>query len=128
MAIDWTQYPSFTADEFRCSHTGLVEVQESFLAKLQALRDDFGKPMPINSGYRHPSHPIEARKPEPGAHASGRACDVRVQGADAYRLIALATRYGFTGIGINQKGSGRFIHLDDLQHEPHRPRPWVWSY
>jgi hypothetical protein len=32
---------------------------------------------------------------------------------------------GFTGIGVQQKGSRRFIHLDVLQNPP---RPNVWSY
>ncbi|KZX61306.1 peptidase M15A [Alcanivorax sp. HI0033] len=98
------------------------------MEKLQALRTEYGKPMTVTSGYRHPTHPIEARKASPGAHASGRAADIAVQGGDALKLIELALKHGFTGIGVNQKGDGRFIHLDDLKHEPGRPRPWVWSY
>jgi hypothetical protein len=37
---------------------------------------------------------------------------------------------GFTGIGIQQTGEGRFIHLVDIQPEDefHVPRPWIWSY
>jgi len=37
----------------------------------------------------------------------------------------LALELGFTGIGVQQKGTGRFPHLDTLE-EP--PRPNVWSY
>ena len=33
----------------------------------------------------------------------------------------------FTGIGIQQKGSGRFIHLDMAPAEQ-LPRPMIWSY
>jgi len=35
---------------------------------------------------------------------------------------------GFTGIGINQKGTGRFLHLDLLPNLLLHPRPTVWSY
>ena len=34
----------------------------------------------------------------------------------------------FTGIGVNQKGDSRFIHIDDIESTQKRPRPWVWSY
>ena len=125
---EWGRWPNFSAAEFRCQHTGADGMDATFMDRLQALRADFGKPMVISSGYRDPSHPIEAAKPQPGAHASGRACDVRVEGGEALELVALAYRHGFTGIGVQQKGGGRFIHLDDLPHAPNRPRPWIWSY
>jgi len=47
-----------------------------------------------------------------------------VSRAQAHRLLVLACAAGFTGIGVAQKGNGRFIHLDDLQEG----RPAVWSY
>ena len=81
--------------------------------------------MRVTSGYRCPQHPIEAKKAAPGAHASGCAVDIGVEGQDAHRLLKLAFAAGFTGIGVQQKGSGRFIHLDTLEGGP---RPNVWSY
>jgi len=96
-----------------------------FLSKLQALRMAYGAPMRITSGYRCSEHPIEAKKMKPGAHASGCACDVAVDGQQAHQLLKLAFELGFTGIGVNQKTSGRFIHLDTLTEAP---RPNVWSY
>ena len=68
---------------------------------------------------------IEAAKATPGAHASGQAADVACNGQEAYKLLKLALELGFTGIGVNQKGGGRFIHLDTLTQPP---RPNVWSY
>jgi uncharacterized protein YcbK (DUF882 family) len=97
----------------------------AFMAKLQALRMAYGKPMRITSGFRCAQHPIEAKKMKPGAHASGCACDVAVDGQQAYHLIRHALQLGFTGIGVNQKTSGRFIHLDMLEEAP---RPNIWSY
>ena len=123
--IDWSKYQNFTKREFDCSHCGKNEMQPDFLQKLQALRSVYGKPMRITSGYRCPAHPIEAKKAKPGAHASGCACDIGIDGPDAHRLLKLAFAAGFTGIGVQQKGSGRFIHLDTLEGGL---RPNVWSY
>jgi len=123
--MDWKKYPNFTAAEFACSHCGANEVKESLLEKLQVLRTKYGKPMKITSGYRCPKHPIEAKKTAPGAHASGLACDVGVTGGEAHEILKLAFELGFTGIGVQQKGTGRFIHLD-LMTSPNRPT--VWSY
>jgi zinc D-Ala-D-Ala carboxypeptidase len=125
--MDWTRWPNFGPDEFRCKHTGHLKMHAGFMDRLQKLRTAYGKPMRITSGYRDPLHPIEAAKDKPGAHSTGRACDVGVQGADALRLVALAVQLGFTGIGVQQKGSVRFIHLDDLSG-PEWPRPNIWSY
>ena len=123
--MDWRLYPNFSASEFNCSHCGKNEMTPEFLSKLQALRMAYGAPMRITSGYRCSEHPIEAKKMKPGAHASGCACDVAVDGQQAHRLLKLAFELGFTGIGVNQKTSGRFIHLDTLTEAP---RPNVWSY
>ena len=126
--MDWDAYPNFSEAEFRCKHTGKCEMDPEFMARLQRLRNAYGKPMSITSGYRDRTHPIEARKGSGGAHTYGRACDVAVQGADAVRLVELALLYGFTGIGVQQKGGGRFIHLDDLTLHDNFPRPTIWSY
>jgi len=52
--------------------------------------------------------------------------DILIQGLDAFRLVKIALALGFTGLGVKQKSTGRFLHLDDLQ-QPH-PRPRIWSY
>jgi zinc D-Ala-D-Ala carboxypeptidase len=123
--MDWSRYSNFKADEFKCSHCGDNEIKEELLDKLQALRSRYGKPMRITSGYRCPRHPIEAAKSAPGPHSSGLACDVGVEGADAHKLLGLALDAGFKGIGVQQKGTGRFLHLD-LLNAPNRPT--LWSY
>lgn len=98
-----------------------------FMERLENLRADFGRAMPVTSGYRCPLHDAEIGGR--GAHPTGHAVDVHVTGADAYRLVALAARHGMTGIGINQRGemAQRLVHLDDLAGA-HFPRPRVWTY
>ena len=126
--MDWGKYKNFTADEFKCSHCGLNEMKPEFMDRFQQLRNAYNKPMKITSGYRCPKHPIEAAKPKPGAHSTGLAADVGIQGAEAHRLLQLALELGFTGVGVQQKGTGRFLHLDTISNQPDSPRPTVWSY
>jgi zinc D-Ala-D-Ala carboxypeptidase len=123
--MDWSKYPNFKAAEFKCSHCGKNEMKPDFMAKLQALRTTYGKPMRVTSGYRCPQHPTEAKKAAPGSHPSGCAVDIGVEGADAHRLLTLAMAAGFTGIGVQQKDTGRFLHLDTLTTGV---RPTIWSY
>lgn len=123
--MDWSKYPNFSEAEFRCKHCGKVNMDPDFLSRLQAVRTAYGKPLVVTSGYRCPEHPIEAKKPNPGAHSMGKAADVAVRGTDAYLVLKLAIEQGFTGIGINQKGPGRYLHLDTSTKAP---RPNIWSY
>ena len=116
---DWSKYPNFSKSEFDCQETGENDMQPRFLEMLQSLRDRYGKPMTITSGYRSPNHSTERKKAKPGTHAQGIAADIYVTGPDKYRLVKLAFEYGFTGIGIDKS----FIHLDAS-----RDRCAIWSY
>jgi uncharacterized protein YcbK (DUF882 family) len=122
---DWSKYKNFTKQEFDCKHTGENLMQTELLEKLQELRNAYGKPMTVSSGYRHPTHPVEKVKSAPGPHTTGLAVDIAVQGAEAHRVLTLALQLGFTGIGVQQKGGGRFVHLDMVKSSL---RPTVWSY
>lgn len=127
--MDWNLSTYFTQYEFKCSHTGECDMDPEFIRKLNELRTAFGKPMKITSGYRHTTHPIERKKKTPGAHTTGQAADIAVSRQDAFHLLRIALNTGvFNGIGIQQKGSGRFIHLDTIENSPSRPRPTIWSY
>lgn len=121
-------WPNFTPDEMRCKETGELAMLPSFMDRLQRLRDAYGKQMNINSGYRSRAHSAERGKKHSGTHVIGCAVDISVRGSDALRLVELAIQHGFTGIGFQQKGEKRFIHLDDAPNAPHRPRPHIWSY
>ena len=110
---------------------GLIEPdpeQAKLVDKLQVLRDDLGFPLVISSGYRCPEHPIEAKKSKPGTHALGLAVDIAVSHEKALQVLYKGIAHGFTGIGVNQKGGGRFIHLDIAEIENYSPRPHIWSY
>ena len=123
--MNWDDYPNFSEAEFTCSHTGRCEMQASFMEKLQQLRTKYGKAMTVTSGYRHETHPVEAKKDRPGIHTMGLAADIACGGSDAYHILQIAFKLGFTGIGVAQSGRNRFLHLDTYNKPP---RSNVWSY
>lgn len=107
-----------------------ARMQEGFMAKLVALREQVGFPMPVTSGYRSPEdNAAISSTGTNGPHTTGRAVDISISGENAYKLIAAALAAGFTGIGIKQHGPlvGRYVHLDDLT-SPEYPRPRIWTY
>ena len=126
MIENWDRYPNFARDEFACSHCGECDMDREFMDALQDLRNQFG-PITPSSGYRCANHPVEARKRKPGTgtHSSGKAADISISRGDAVRFLRLAMMDGrFTGFGVQQKNSGRFIHLDSTTTN----RPMIGSY
>lgn len=119
----------FSRSEFDCKHCGENLMHDSFIDLMDQLREEYGKPVLISSGYRCPAHNmVVSSTGSDGPHTTGKASDIRVSRKDAYKLAKLAFMIGFTGIGFQQKGAGRFIHLDTLRDAPGQPRPTIWSY
>lgn len=123
----------FTTIEFACRGSdccgGESRMNDAFVDKLDELRGRCGFPLIVNSGYRCPVHNVRVSSTGPaGPHTTGRAADLRVDRGAAYKLLGIALKLGFTGIGLKQHGASRFVHLDDLEQPEHSPRPTVWSY
>lgn len=126
--IDWGKYPNFSAKEFACQHCGKEGIDERLIILLQIIRHDAQFPFIISSGYRCVEHPIEKKKKTPGTHAEGIAVDISCSGTKAHKLLSLVMQRKLPGIGIKQKGNGRFIHIDISEEKQNRPRPHIWSY
>jgi uncharacterized protein YcbK (DUF882 family) len=122
--MNWSDYPYFTKAEFDCKHSGKNEMQPEFMAKLQLLREKYGRPIQITSGYRHPTHPVEARKGHTtGEHTRGTCADIAcTSGAERYEIIRLALQLGFSRIGISKT----FVHLGI--GGAGLPAPVIWEY
>lgn len=120
----------FSADEFACRcGCGKNLIDHAFVTELDDLRHRLGFALPISSGYRCPGHNAKVSSTgRTGPHTTGRAADISVSHGRAYEVLQVAMMMRFTGIGINQKGSGRFIHLDSLPNAAGQPRPAIWSY
>jgi len=116
----------FTDEELSCKCCGEYKFKQATLLRLNNLRDFCGFPFKINSGYRCESY--NKKKGYTQTHSTGQAVDIALTHKQAYIVISNAKKYGFTGIGVKQKGHGRFIHLDDLKEAGNRPRPHIWSY
>lgn len=124
----WEWAPFFTVKEFTCKGSGKCLMDADFMQRLYQLRDEYGKPMHVTSGYRSPEHNMEVSDTGAGGpHTTGKAVDISISGPDAYSLLALALKHGFTGIGVKQAGpfTGRFLHIDTITTPP---RPNIWSY
>lgn len=124
---DW-RWPSFTRAELVCKcGCGRCEMDPAFMDALQALRNHYGRPMPVTSGYRCPDHNARVSNTGlDGPHTTGRAVDVAVKrGLDAWDLAFLAMSHGFTGIGVSIRSGqkGAFLHLDRLEGSGR-----LWSY
>lgn len=129
MTIIVTHGRHFTEQEFACEcGCGECGMDAEFVSMLDQARDFYGRPMVLSSARRCSEHNNRVSSTGYfGPHTTGKAADVLCHGGDAHRLLEIAMRMGFTGIGIAQKGphESRFIHLDILRNEQ---RPWVWSY
>lgn len=119
----------FALEEFACAHCGANLIAHDFVDRLDELRHEVGFPLPVTSGYRCPTHNAAVSTTGlSGPHTTGRATDLGVRGELALRVVQTALTRGFTGIGLNQKGEARFVHLDDLPNAPGQPRPHCWTY
>lgn len=115
----------FTNEELYCRCCGQMGMHNDFMSKIVILRRELGFAFPVTSGYRCPIHNSNVSSTgETGPHTTGRAIDIGVSYGNAVKLLKAAVHSDmFTGIGINQKGSGRFIHLDDIPE-----REAIWTY
>lgn len=128
---EWS-WKNFSPKEMACRGSDSLLIVRPFMDRLQAFRDSLGFSFPVTSGYRSPEHNKKVSSTgSNGPHTTGRAVDINVWGERAYLVLTNAAKFGFTGIGSNQKGSiltKRFIHLDDLEPSMGRHRPTTWTY
>ncbi len=128
--INWNDYRNFSESEFRC-RCGLcrrADMDPTFMRLVQEIRDEFGNPMRVTSGYRCPLYnDIVSTTGKTGPHTTGCAVDIGISGPDAHRLTAILFRRNLYGLGFKQKGPhrSRFIHFDNLIN---LVRPRIWTY
>ena len=126
--MSW-QSKYFSFDEMKCKcGCDQAPMDQEFMDLLDTIRESLAKPLIISSGYRCHNHPIEAKKAKPGAHATGKAADLAVSGVDAQRVLLAAMILEVNRLGVQQKGAGRFIHIDTCTEADGLPSPAIWSY
>lgn len=105
-------------------NANIVDLDVTMIKTLELIEHILDRELLITSGYRSPSHPIEAAKSKPGEHSTGLAVDVAcADPSQFYRLVEAAIEVGIKRIGISRKKG--FVHLG-LDNS--RPNPTIWTY
>ena len=110
--------PSFTVREFRCRDgTDTIMIDEGLVVLLQCIREHFGKPITIPSGYRTAEHNAKVGGSKSSQHLLGRAADIQVAGVspDAVAADAESLMPTWGGVGRYPVKAGRakgWVHVD----------------
>lgn len=110
--------PDFKVRELRCRDgSDTVMVDEALTVVLQCIREHFGKPVTITSGYRTPAHNAAVGGAKSSQHLYGRAADIRVQGVSVEAVAAYAESLmpDWGGVGRYPVKAGRatgWVHVD----------------
>ena len=105
----------FKPEEFRCKDGSTHPefeggVHPGLLLVLDDIREKFGKPILVNSGYRSPEHNRKVGGAPRSYHVKGMAADIRPQDLkDLKRLYAIADEINSTG-GVGKYPT--FVHVD----------------
>ena len=113
---------NFKTDEFACECCGKSEMDIDFVKTLQNLREEYGVPMRVNSGFRCKKHNKSIGSSDSSSHLWGMASDISVTDSVLrYRMIQCAQKIGIVRIGIG----GDFIHFDT---DNKKASPVIWTY
>ena len=118
---------NFTVAEFACKDgSDPVFVDSSLAALLQKIRDHFGRPVVITSGYRTGTHNTAVGGSKSSQHLLGKAADIQVAGVSVEDVAAYAESLLPTwgGVGRYPVKAGR---TKGWVHVATRPNKSRWT-
>lgn len=99
----------FDRHEFACScGCGFDTVDHELIILLEAIREQFDRPITINSGCRCPDHNAAVGGSENSQHLYGRAADIVVKDTPAVIVAEAAKMLDAPGLGEYEN----FTHVD----------------
>ena len=107
---------NFNSSEFDCHGSGCCSstlVDDKLVTYLQQIREHFGKPVNISSGYRCATHNKNIGGATNSRHSKGQAADIYISGVAPAEIAKYAESMGILGIGLYETNSdGFFVHVD----------------
>ena len=100
---------NFKVKEFACndgSDTILIDLE--LVKILQKIRNYFGKPVNINSGYRTSNYNAKVGGVKNSYHCKGQAVDIKINGIHPVLVALYAESLKVGGIGVYKN----FTHVD----------------
>lgn len=112
---------NFKVKEFACKDgSDPIKIDSKLVIMLQQIREHFGKPVVINSGYRTPAYNKKIGGATYSQHIYGKAADITIQGVNPLTIAQYAEtdcKY-LKGIGLYTWGD----HVDT------RATKYYWDY
>lgn len=102
---------NFKSTEFDCHGKGCCKatwIDDDLVDFCQKVRDNFGKSVVINSGYRCTIHNKAVGGAGKSKHVNGMAADIVVKGIDPKEVAKYCESIGVLGIGLYDT----FVHID----------------
>ena len=93
-------------------HKGQDAIAPEFMTILTESSSALGRDFTIQSGYRAPNHPVEARKEKPGQHTSRTAADISLKGMNESERAALVQDLYSRGV----RRFGTYTNMPDVLH------------
>ena len=97
-------------------------MSKEMLSKLDMIREEYGKPIHINSGYRTEAHNEKVGGKPASSHLKGLAVDIACNASrDRFNLVNLFIKHDINRIGIAKN----FIHVDI---DGDKDQDVMWTY
>lgn len=105
---------NFKVKEFACKCGKCsTKIDDKLVNFLQKIREHFGQPVTINSGYRCSTHNKKVGGASKSKHVGGMAADIVVKNIQPAEVAKFAESIGILGIGLyDTSKDGHFVHID----------------